>query len=445
MPTRTVQYLIQTDPEAAGGPITAASGTYSFDLGRVAASGMKELLQTCQTGAPFAPLIRALLTTRNSGPLVWRQNGPGVGGEMKNAWSGIFGRFFARAFLERQGYSRFYPIPRNPSWVTGSLLVQRSAVGDLADWICAKSVTDANQGNVVIAEAKGRHREGTLTLLKLPRPLEKALTQIRNTLIWHRLPNQPKHQLRGIKGVAILTRWTNEEKHSGRAILRVVDPETPGRPIRLDEQHHISDELGRLQISDLLRGMEFDDLGFLAEPKERPWNLQEALDVIEYARDFAGSRQDHESRSIAALLRQQQRSLARFIPPTSKKLIDRLRQEAGIPQPVSSVLVNGLEKESFLGSVYGLAGRVNLPLPQLIGSMHRLPEEVVRQFIFIGLRAEAVEHAVAGMAVSDWQIAIDVQQRARQVGVFPSADNVIVAPANLLGNAGLRSFVTLAQ
>src|SRR5260370_42306842 len=98
--TRSVQFLIQSEPLLTAPGKVLREGLFAFNLGRVAAAGVKELLQTCKTGAPMAPLIEALLTSGNAGPLVWRENGPGGGWEMRNAWSGIFGRCFARAFRE---------------------------------------------------------------------------------------------------------------------------------------------------------------------------------------------------------------------------------------------------------------------------------------------------------------------------------------------------------
>lgn len=122
MTTRVIPFLIQTEPLPPTPGTVLSQGNFTFNLGRIAAAGIKELLQTCKTGGPMAPLIEALLTNSNGGPLVWRENGPGVGWEMRNAWSGIFGRFFARAFLEAQGYTWFHPIRRNYDRVADNLL-----------------------------------------------------------------------------------------------------------------------------------------------------------------------------------------------------------------------------------------------------------------------------------------------------------------------------------
>ena len=87
-------------------------------------------------------------------------------------------------------------------------------MGEIAYWVCAKTAAVAEQGNFIIAEAKGRHREGTLDIERLPRCLMDALEQIRNTRVWFRGDVEPDHSARQTKGYAILTRWTNEDKGS---------------------------------------------------------------------------------------------------------------------------------------------------------------------------------------------------------------------------------------
>jgi hypothetical protein len=445
MATRTVQYLIQTDPNAPGGPRRLKGGTLPFDLRKVAYCGMKELLQTCKTGGPMLALMEALLAPGNGRPLVWLESGPGVGAEMRNAWSGLFGRFFARAFLEREGYRWFYPIPRNPTVVSRNLIVQRLAAGEIADWVCARSRQTASQGNVVVAEAKGRHREGTLKLGQLPRTLRNALSQIANTLVWFKQTGGNQYQRRGVKGIAILNHWTNQDKPSSRAILRAVDPTTEGDPLDSDEERLLIDQLGRLFISDLLQGMGYHELAVLAQPPEKTWHAQEALSIIPLARSILSRRKETVGRSFERLLHQQERVLLRFEPEVSGTLSAEQRTDAEKPQAACRVLQSGLQNERFLGRLYGLNGVVELPTASALRAVGRLPLEMRDQFVFFGIRAPAIKQALRTTHVDEWSLNPDLQESAEAHGVFPSADNVIVAPASLVRAARTLRFTTRTE
>lgn len=449
MPTRTIPYLIQTEPRSASPGTVLDQGVFRFNLGRVAAAGIKELLQTTSTGGPLSALIEALLTDANGGPLVWRENGPGVGWEMKNAWSGIFGRFFARAFLEAQGYSWFHPIRRSYDWVADDLYVQRIS-GEIADWVCASNPTTARHGNFIVAEAKGRHREGTLDIATLPRCLGDALEQIRNTRVWFRRSGQSSHSARRTKAYAILTRWTNEEKAPKEAILRAVDPETPGDRWEATELLHVIDQLKRAHLSELLGGLGFQGLALVSEPKKQPWNLDQMLRIIESARRSVLSEErlaggDSESTTAVNFLlnelKKQEKALRRFTPPERTRAIDRLKRDAEAPQALARIELNGIGSERFIGSIYGLNGQVTLPLRAALASLRRLPRELMHHFTFVGIRVLAVEQAIGGHPVEEWKIDPAVERAAEDDDIYPSLDSVIVAPASRVRLAGQTRFL----
>jgi hypothetical protein len=243
MSSRMLRYLVQTDPGSPGGPSVVDRGEWQPDLGQIGAVGIKELIETYNSGGSIAELLESLSVAGDSIRLVWRENGPGVGWEMRTAWSGIFGRFFARAFLESRGYTWFHSIRRSYNQATDSLAVIRIAAGEIADWICAKDEDAADEGDFVVAEAKGRHREGNLNIQDWPRSLRDALEQIDNTFVVWKGASSP--EVRRTKGYAILVRWANEEKPSGGAIVRAVDPLTWGEPfLRAPVEKSLSEAAG---------------------------------------------------------------------------------------------------------------------------------------------------------------------------------------------------------
>jgi hypothetical protein len=90
---------------AMGAPLT----DMQFDIDQVAACAWSEILQSAPGAQALAGLFEGLLEPGSN--LLWQANGPGRGTEMRRAFSGMFGRFFARAYLQLdQGYSWFNPI-----------------------------------------------------------------------------------------------------------------------------------------------------------------------------------------------------------------------------------------------------------------------------------------------------------------------------------------------
>src|SRR5271167_2495567 len=108
---KTVNYVIR--PSAAK-PANIRRGIYGdeydFDIGQVEAAALREVLQTSMRPNPFSAFISSFLAPY-SDSLVWLGEGPGIGREMRRAFSAIFGRFFARAYLtDCHGFVWFYPL-----------------------------------------------------------------------------------------------------------------------------------------------------------------------------------------------------------------------------------------------------------------------------------------------------------------------------------------------
>src|SRR5258706_3087172 len=76
----------------------ARGDIYDFDLDQVELAALRETLQTTLGANPFSAFISGFLASY-SGSLIWLGKGPGIGREMRRAFSAIFCRFFARAYL----------------------------------------------------------------------------------------------------------------------------------------------------------------------------------------------------------------------------------------------------------------------------------------------------------------------------------------------------------
>ena len=121
----------------------------TLDLVDIAHAAVSETLQTGLPISAFANQLAALLT--GSLDLTWKDDGPGVGRELRRSYSNIHGRFFARAYLEKcEGVRYLIPIERNPfSFADYVVRLRRGQRGDMPDWVACDS------SRLVIAEAKG--------------------------------------------------------------------------------------------------------------------------------------------------------------------------------------------------------------------------------------------------------------------------------------------------
>ena len=102
MTVRTIRYIV--DPASACPPALRGGwgrpqASCQLDMRKVALCAMGEVLQTAPTTNPFLAVFDDLLAPGES-KLIWQGDSPGRGVEMRRAFSGLFGRFFARAYLE---------------------------------------------------------------------------------------------------------------------------------------------------------------------------------------------------------------------------------------------------------------------------------------------------------------------------------------------------------
>ena len=107
-------------------------------------------------GRPLAPawlqLFEAHLSCSETAILRWRGH-LGESAEMRRAYSGLYGRYFARAVLTAElGITLFIPLQTNATPIPGGVTVTRVGSGDVPDWIA----WDPGAGCHVLCEAKGR-------------------------------------------------------------------------------------------------------------------------------------------------------------------------------------------------------------------------------------------------------------------------------------------------
>jgi hypothetical protein len=217
--TRT--FFHSFDPPAAS-PISGA--TVDLEVSEIEDAGIREVLQTPGAAYGAWSILDALLTPTGAGtPFVFREP-LGQAREVKVALSGLFGRFVARAYLERYFNlsifahlgSRTIDLDRRRQ-----VKITRLSRGDLPDWIaCA-----ADLSSLTVAEAKGCHDVGGPA-----KALDRAWAQAR------RIDVTARGRKVTVKRIAIATRWGMATAGPADAHLSVRDPIEEGEPHTREEK-----------------------------------------------------------------------------------------------------------------------------------------------------------------------------------------------------------------
>ncbi|MCA0002786.1 MULTISPECIES: hypothetical protein [Mesorhizobium] len=175
-------------------------------------------------------------------PFIFREP-LGQAREVKVALSGLFGRFVARAYLERYFNlsifahlgSRIIDLDRRRQ-----VKVTRLSRGDLPDWIaCASDLS-----SLTVAEAKGCHDNGGPA-----KALNRAWAQA------GRIDITAGGRKITVKRIAIATRWGMAAPNPTDAHLSVRDPIDEGEPIKPEEKDALFIGLLRLHIANLIKSL----------------------------------------------------------------------------------------------------------------------------------------------------------------------------------------------
>jgi hypothetical protein len=227
--TRT--FLHSFDPPSAS-PVTGT--TVDLDVADIEDAGIREVLQTPGAAYGAWSILDALLAPTGVGtPFIFKQP-LGHAREVKVALSGLFGRFVARAYLERYfGLSIFAHLGNNVIVLDRrkQARIKRLARGDLPDWIACKS----DLTSLTIAEAKGCHDPGGPA-----KALARAWTQA------GRIDVTVKGRRVTVKRIAVATRWGVANSNPADAYLSVRDPVDEGDPI--DQQDKDAPFIGLLRL-----------------------------------------------------------------------------------------------------------------------------------------------------------------------------------------------------
>ena len=200
-----------------------------IDLMELSHSAMMETLHSRDIALAFRTLFPKLLKEYSS-KLIWKNQGVGIGREIKRAYSAIFGRVFARYYLTKHaGVQCLIPIEsRTPKFTNDfELQLSRSVPKGkkqkvyLPDWI------GYTEEELVIAEAKGSHKEenwrNNFKKKKLPNCLIAANRQVNSLSIkFKTLLNQPITI--PFSGWSVASQWSTEENKNEPWLVALKHP-----------------------------------------------------------------------------------------------------------------------------------------------------------------------------------------------------------------------------
>jgi hypothetical protein len=227
--TRTFIYSF-TPPSLDPSP----GATIALDVSEIEDAGIREVLQTPGAAYGAWSILDALLAPTGAGTSFIFRQPLGQAREVKVALSGLFGRFVARAYLERYfDLSIFAHLGNHMIDLDRrkQVRIKRLARGDLPDWIACKS----DLSSLTIAEAKGCHDPGGPA-----KALARAWTQA------GRIDVTFQGQKVTVKRIAIASRWGVANSSPADAHLSVRDPIDKGDPI--DPQNKDAPFIGLLRL-----------------------------------------------------------------------------------------------------------------------------------------------------------------------------------------------------
>lgn len=240
----------------------------SFDMDDVARCAWNEILQTAPRSTSLFAFLEDLL---EPGPnLVWKGQGPGRGTEMRRSFSALFGRFFARAYLElHHDFVWFAAIDGDNFHLSPSWRVSRKprSQTEMPDWICARP------GELAIGEAKGSHQKSNATRGGMPGPIKTANGQITGVRVQKRVRHGLRTTWRSkrVKGWGIMSRW-GIAAPARDPYLYVLDPETEGEALTPEEVEQLVQAVARTHVAQTAVGLGLlkdSDEGMSPAPRRR--------------------------------------------------------------------------------------------------------------------------------------------------------------------------------
>jgi hypothetical protein len=272
------------------------SGPSPLSLWWLARAAAEETLQGSPLAASWLKLFRSHLSGSETYWLQWAED-LAQSAELRRAYSGLYGRFAARALLTAHfGFGRFVSLRRNGVEVPGSIKVERTKKGDIPDWVA----WDDKAGRHVLCEAKGSLTANDFLSAGTPKCVTEGKAQFDRVQC-----TGPSGGLNPARWVAA-SRWATELR-GGQATTLLWDPPSDHKPFPEEAARRHREAMTRAWLdslapglgwrsgADLLAGEREGNAVFVrAEPGPIPHDEDWPLIGDEQAADLSGARAKSE-------------------------------------------------------------------------------------------------------------------------------------------------------
>jgi len=210
----------------------------------VARAAAEETLQGGALVSGWLKLFKTQLSLTERVYLRWRGD-LAESAEVRRAYSGLYGRFMARALLSRHlGLTRFIPLKRELTAIDGSVVVRRNGAGDIPDWLA----WDGRHLRFALCEAKGSLTSNDFLGPGCPKCVSNGKSQFSRVVV-----EDGTSILQPIQWVAA-TRWSTDRR-SVVPVTVLWDPPTQYDPFTPEQAKRHQAAIGRAWLESIAPGM----------------------------------------------------------------------------------------------------------------------------------------------------------------------------------------------
>lgn len=218
-------------------------GPIPLNLMWVAAAAAEETFQGSPLARSWLGLFSAQLSSNDKYWLRW-QGDLAESSELRRAYSGLYGRFFARALLQQHlGFTCFISLQRDGLRVGSAVEVERICAGDIPDWI-AWSPTHQRH---VLAEAKGSLTAKDFLTAGTPNCIKEGKTQF--SRVRFLVDGVEHHPLRWVAA----SRWATDLR-PGEPATALWDPPVPDQSFTPEEADRHQTAMHRAWLDSIASG-----------------------------------------------------------------------------------------------------------------------------------------------------------------------------------------------
>jgi hypothetical protein len=232
------------------------TGLSAISLLSVARAAAEETLQGSLLARPWLRLFATQTSATDTYWLRWRGD-LAESAELRRAYSGLYGRFFARTLLTQHlRLSRFVSLKRNGISIPGSVDVVRQVKGDIPDWIA----WDDLNSRFVLCEAKGSLTANDFLASGGPKCVHGGKAQFDRVSTF-----DGSVEIHPARWVAA-TRWATEQR-KGDPVTILWDPPTEGGSYSGDEAERHRAAISTAWVASIAPGLGWDSPDELLSPE----------------------------------------------------------------------------------------------------------------------------------------------------------------------------------